>query len=205
MRKLFAAILGAALLATEVQAQFYPTPQSPDPYGNTIFAGGIPSKPTSNTNCAGNTAIGSYSLAALTNGTGNTALGFGAGNGLSQGSNNVYLGALGLSNDMSVVRIGNGQSNVFLSGAIVSGAGSGGVLNVVPGTPGFSNNYTVGGTFYYYATNGVATLCAGFAGTNRLVTNGAYIGGGQTLIPFYMQNGWSIIGTNTGGIWIPGP
>jgi hypothetical protein len=204
MKTLALIVTLSALAFTEAQAQLFPPPTSPDPLANTLLLGGPPSKPTSNTNTTANTAIGAYALITLTNGSGNIALGFGAGAGLVQGSNNTYIGAVAASNDMSLVRIGGaGQSNIVTSGAIVSGAGTN-ITTVLPST-GFTNNQTVGGTLYVPGTNGVVTLYMGAQGTNKVISTLGYIGGGNALFSFYLQNGWCVVGTNVTGTFVPGP
>jgi hypothetical protein len=62
-----------------------------------------------------NTAIGTYSLPNLTNGYENLALGIYAGYYLSNGGGNIYLGNYGSATDNDVTRIGEFQSDTFIS------------------------------------------------------------------------------------------
>lgn len=73
---------------------------------------------------AGNTAVGGEALMELRTGDGNLALGSGAGAGLLNGSSNIYIGNRGQEMESGVIRIGNGQTDTYLSG-IIHGNGSG--------------------------------------------------------------------------------
>jgi len=77
-----------------------------------------------------NTGVGTYSFQNLTNGGFNVGLGYSAGNSLINGSDNIYIGNTGSATDNNVIRIGSGQSQLFLSGIIQGNVGINGGLNV---------------------------------------------------------------------------
>jgi len=79
---------------------------------------------------AQNTGVGTYSFQNLTNGGYNVGLGYYAGNSLINGSDNIYIGNAGSATDNNVIRIGSGQSQLFLSGTIQGNVGINGGLNV---------------------------------------------------------------------------
>lgn len=70
-----------------------------------------------------NTALGTYALDSMTSGSGNIAVGEGAGSSLTSGNNNIYIGSSGAANDNNVIRIGNGDSQIFLTGAVQGNTG----------------------------------------------------------------------------------
>jgi len=77
-----------------------------------------------NTTGAQNTASGVRALASNTEGNWNTALGYNAGSNQTVGSNNIYIGhnVLGVAGESNVTRIGNGQTQTFISGAVTAGS-----------------------------------------------------------------------------------
>ena len=77
-----------------------------------------------------NTGVGTYNFQNLTNGSGNVGLGYGAGTSLINGSDNIYIGNPGSAMDNNVIRLGNGQSQLFLSGTMQGDVGINGGLNV---------------------------------------------------------------------------
>jgi hypothetical protein len=78
-----------------------------------------------------NTAIGTYDFQNLTNGSSNVGIGYYAGNSLINGSGNIYVGNPGLANDNNVIRIGNGQSKMYLAGVLQGNPGTT-ALNIDP-------------------------------------------------------------------------
>jgi hypothetical protein len=73
-----------------------------------------------------NTGIGTYAFQNMTAGTGNVGLGVYAGYDLDNGTNNIYIGNYGVSSENDVIRIGQSQTETYLTGtvncdAIVSG------------------------------------------------------------------------------------
>jgi hypothetical protein len=72
----------------------------------------------------GNTADGALALCSNTTGSNNVALGFGAGYYVTTGSSNIDIGNPGLATDTNLIRIGNTQSQTFLTG-VVTGNGGG--------------------------------------------------------------------------------
>ncbi|MGA2556558.1 MAG: hypothetical protein ABSG04_09840 [Verrucomicrobiota bacterium] len=94
-----------------------------------------------------NTAYGETALAFLTLGNSNTAVGFAAGNSLTSGSSNIFVGMAagcnivtgngnidignpGMLADTLITRIGNGQTDAYISGTI-HGNGSG-LIGILP-------------------------------------------------------------------------
>jgi hypothetical protein len=65
-----------------------------------------------------NTAVGTYAFQNMTAGSGNVGLGYYAGNGLVEGTNNIYIGNPGSADDNEIIRIGNGQTDTYISGKI---------------------------------------------------------------------------------------
>ncbi len=65
-----------------------------------------------------NTACGTYAFQHLTAGNGNIGLGYAAGYSLDTGTNNIYIGNEGGENENETIRIGSGQSQTYLSGAV---------------------------------------------------------------------------------------
>ncbi len=68
-----------------------------------------------------NTGIGTYSFQNLSIGDGNIGLGFYAGYDLDSGSNNIYIGNYGISSENNVIRIGEGQSQTYITGDVCLG------------------------------------------------------------------------------------
>jgi hypothetical protein len=67
-----------------------------------------------------NTAVGSFALYNSYNAVGdnNIALGFEAGSSLSNGNNNIDIGNAGVATDANIIRIGAGQAQTFIAGAV---------------------------------------------------------------------------------------
>jgi len=76
-----------------------------------------------------NTAIGDLALVAVTSGYGNIAVGYQAGS-ETLGNYNIDIGSLGSAGDNNVIRIGSGQSQLFLSGTLQGALPINGGLNV---------------------------------------------------------------------------
>ena len=76
-----------------------------------------------------NTAIGDAALGAVTSGYNNTAIGYYAGIEIT-GNNNIDIGNAGLASDNNVIRIGSGQSALFLAGTLQGAVALNGGLNV---------------------------------------------------------------------------
>jgi hypothetical protein len=65
-----------------------------------------------------NTAVGTYAFQYMTAGDGNIGVGISAGINLDAGTNDIFIGNPGQANDNNVIRIGNGQSDTYISGKI---------------------------------------------------------------------------------------
>jgi hypothetical protein len=211
-------LLTAALVflgASASQAQLGTVPVSPDPYGNTIVAGALVQKPTTNTLTSQNTAVGSYTLTVLTNGQFNLVLGSTSAGALLTGSYNIYMANQGSNNDNGVIRIGTFgiQSNLFIPGPICVPGVTGGTTNSITNnivrvvqTTGWTNTTQFWGVFYSPMTNGVETLYAGGIGTNTIAASGnpaaVTIGGVNSWL---MGPGWVVIGTNVTGTFVAEP
>jgi len=76
-----------------------------------------------------NTAIGDAALGAVTSGYNNTAIGYYAGIEIT-GNNNIDIGNAGLAGDNNVIRIGSGQSALFLAGTLQGAVAINGGINV---------------------------------------------------------------------------
>jgi hypothetical protein len=108
-----------------------------------------------------NTGVGTYDFQNLTNGSFNVGLGYYAGNSLINGSDNIYIGNPGLPTDNNVIRIGNGQSQMFLAGVLQGNPGAS-ALNVDP------NGFNIGNVNSNALTFGAASgegICSARSGT----------------------------------------
>jgi len=104
-----------------------------------------------------NTGLGAYSLYSLTNGSFNLGLGLDAGYYLDNGSDNIYIGSYGAATDNYITRIGEFQTDTFISswnGAFDNGVlaleqsdTNNGLVYINGGLPGL--NFGGGGSFLY--------------------------------------------------------
>jgi hypothetical protein len=110
-----------------------------------------------------NTAVGTYAFQNLTAGSGNTGIGLYAGYSLTSGSNNIYIGNFGVQGDNNVIRIGSGDSQIFLSGAVQGNVGINGGLNVDPNGLNIGN---VNADALTFGTSSGEGICSKRSGTN---------------------------------------
>ena len=108
-----------------------------------------------------NTGVGTYSFQYLTNGGFNVGLGYSAGNSLINGSDNIYIGNPGLATDNNVIRIGNGQSQMFLAGVLQGNPGAN-ALNI---DPGGANPGTVNSNALTFGASSGEGICSARSGT----------------------------------------
>ena len=85
---------------------------------------------SSNTFGLENTAVGAFALSANTTGSNNIALGAGAGANLTSGNNNIYLGNDGVGSESDTMRLGQGQSRIFIAGIAGTQLGEGGLVSI---------------------------------------------------------------------------
>jgi hypothetical protein len=148
-----------------------------------------------------NTACGTYAFQNMTVGNGNIGLGMYAGYDLSAGTNNIYIGNYGSANDNEIIRIGQGQTETYISGSIqLDGADTNnGLTYVSSGLPGIS----AGNGPFLFGYNGGAlgglfptTICLSWDYSGDVwVSNNCSVGtltirGGSDLAePFKMSSG----------------
>ncbi len=122
--------------------------------GSANLAGGTDAL-SANTSGNNNTAGGVDALYNNTSGSGNIALGYQAGYRITTGNDNIDIGNIGTADDTNIIRIGDGQAQTFIAGAI-NGNGSG--LNNL-------NTTNLTGTFPASRLSGSVNTAVNFTGT----------------------------------------
>lgn len=157
----------------------------------------------------GNTAIGPGALNSPTSGSSNIAVGYFAGNALTGGGLNIDIGNPGAAGDTNLIRIGQGQTDTYLSGNV---HGNGGGLTNLPAASYSTNfvgqlsptNFAAGSgasSSTYLSGAGTWTTPGGGGGSSNLSpTNDINFNGfGATNLSKMTASGTITGGTFTGG------
>lgn len=161
-----------------------------------------------NTNGNDNTADGLSALQSNTSGSGNIALGYQAGYNITTGSGNIDIGNEGFSSDTNIIRIGSGQTAIYLAGTIYGDA-SGLSLNAsqltsIGNNNGGSGNFFVGPagnatmSGSYNTANGVNALHVNTTGFENTADGASALFNNSTGTN-NTANGVSALGNNTSG------